>query len=733
MSKGVATIPPVPDQNHVFRDFAGINTQAKRQAIQQNEFSWLENLMPVGHGNLVTVPACSAALAVVASGMCYYMHDYNLNNANYMFMATNTGRAYQVALASPYTRTLIGAAFSNAGLEIAQWKNERIMIADPVNGLYSWDGTLLTGPGALVSITITNPGAAYTAIPTISFTGGGGTGATAVAHMELAGAQTVSAIGTGYTPGDIATLVGGTFSTVGKVAVATVKLASAAINAAGTGYVIADTITLAGGTFSVAAVLTVATVNGGGGVLTFTITNRGNYTVKTAAFTQGSTSGIGVGATFQNGLWGVNSVSVYQAGDYSVLPAAAVATTGGGTGFTITPAYDVLSAVVTSGGTVPYAAPPTVVFSSGAAAGTAVLMDVLNAEHVATFSDRVWVSYRRTISFTAPNSYFDTNPANSAGSFIVTDATLHSNITQLISANQFLYFTGVDSVNVIGDVSVNSDGVTIFSNTNLTASVGTEFSYTLIPYFRSIWLANKSGVYAISGSTPQKMSDPLDGIMRLTNFTVAPSGGTVMLENILCTAFLFQYNDNSLERPLLALFFNKKWFVASQGDDLTLIAGGENDGLQNLYGTDGTSLFQLFSDTDTVVDWKLQSAYWDLRDVLRTKQAMMFGFEIDVPMQAGTVHFNIDRLFNQPPYFVTQSYDVTVGPNLTWINDAGEVALWMNDSGDIVDWIGSVTGYLMNMQDGSNFGKYLGVTMTSEDVIGTISSVMLRYIYRENE
>ena len=180
---------PVPEnavfKNHVFRDFGGINTQAKRQAIKADEFAWIENIMPIGHGNALIVPARSAALAAVGSGVCNYMDDYNIGGLNYMFMSTDTGNAYQVALASPFTVTHIGSIFSNSGVEIAQWKNERILIIDPVLGYYSWDGVTLASNGSLVSATVT-VGGSYTVVPTWTVTGGGGVGGAVSSVMGLA-------------------------------------------------------------------------------------------------------------------------------------------------------------------------------------------------------------------------------------------------------------------------------------------------------------------------------------------------------------------------------------------------------------------------------------------------------------------------------------------------------------------------------------------------------------------
>ena len=37
-------------QNNSLRDFQGVNTQAARQVIGDNQFAWLENVQPVGFG-----------------------------------------------------------------------------------------------------------------------------------------------------------------------------------------------------------------------------------------------------------------------------------------------------------------------------------------------------------------------------------------------------------------------------------------------------------------------------------------------------------------------------------------------------------------------------------------------------------------------------------------------------------------------------------------------------------
>lgn len=648
-----------PKQNHVFREFKGINTQSARQAILPGEFSWLENVQPIGFGNAKAVADLSLALASLPVGGCEYMRDYNRNGVNYMFMATTSGRAFEVAIDFPNGVTEITDSmvpqFSGALVRIDQWENSRIVIIDPVNGYFTWDGATLSGSGELVGLTITNNGSGYTAIPTISFTGGGGVGAAAMAVMGLDAPPAINTAGTGYVPNDILTFVGGT-GTPAKLRVTTIGM---------------------------------------GGAIT--------------------------------------AVSVFDSGAYTVLPTAPVAVTGGtGTAADFTPTYEVDSANVTDGGSVPYDAPPTVIFSTGAAAADALIIDFPGGgEHIAVFAGRVWISKNRTLIYSAPDSYTNFSDAG-AGSTIITDPTLRSSITQLISANNFLYFTGINSVNVIGDVAINTDGETIFSNTNLSASIGTNLDLAIFPYYRSILMQNRAGVYSVYGATPTKASDKLDGITPKIDFASQISGGQVMLENILCAAFLFQYFDELETRPLLTLFFGGKWFLASQGNDITLIASSEKNGIAALFGTDGQNFYQLFARPDYPVPWTIQGKLWDMEQLWKDKAVTKFGFEMNAIDSDGQVNILLEALISQGPsqFYSATPYIVDVSGVVTWINDDDEVVEWENDDLDTVEWLGE--GYFLDMEDGDIYGNYVGFTMSSDNVRGNLYSFLLEYTFRES-
>jgi len=249
------------------------------------------------------------------------------------------------------------------------------------SGAHVSNGVKITSGGsAIEAVTVTNAGS-YSAIPTASILGPG-VGATLVTHMK-ANSVTGVAAGSGYAPGNTITLTGGTFSQAIIVTITTTKLVSIAVNAAGTGYAVNDTITLSGGAGATPAVLTVTGVSTGA-ITSVSISNAGSYTTNSATFTQASTSGSGTGATFNTALFGVNTKTDSNTGNYTVLPSNPVAqgsTSGSGTGYTANVVWGVLSVAVSAGGQ-GYSPASRLVFSAGAASGSLTLGPVENSKVV---------------------------------------------------------------------------------------------------------------------------------------------------------------------------------------------------------------------------------------------------------------------------------------------------------------------------------------------------------------
>ena len=638
----------------VVKNFTSLNTKANRTAIKEDEFAWIENAMPIGYGNIKIVPSQSAVKdtggnVIAFANTVSFLTSANIDVNDYILGFETNGRAQYVKLDTGGTANIANVAsagtFSSGNVSAAQYKNQRVIIGDPDKGLFTWDGANVSSIGAVGFIGITNAGAGYVTTPSVTIS----------APQETTGNVQATAE---------ATILGNVVSTI-------------TLTNAGQGYTLPPTVTIAGGgattgataisslvTFKTGTVSVVINTSGTG------YTNSANVTVTIGDATGYTTRAVG------NAIVGGGQITQ-------------ILMSNPGAGYTS--ASNVAVVIVDSSGTP----------GSGATATGIINLDQI--VDVATFSGRVWVAAGRTVYYSAAGSYSDFTSV-SAGSLVLTDSTLHGNIKGLLSANNFLYIFGDDSINVFSDLRVTTSGATLFTNTNVSASVGTKRIYAIFPYFRSVLFMNDYGIYALVGSTTSKISDQLDGIFPFIDFTKPLSAGQVLLNNILCAAFSFTYIDPlSISRSIQAVFFEKKWFITSQGS-LTYITSVPLSGLINLYGTTGTELYRLYSDSSGNVASTIRTALMPMDDPIRTKQALKFGIEATLN-NASTISVTVDSEAGSSPVY-------TLDNRVIWYNNSLAAIPWQNNSSATIGWITS-NGYALYKSDAQQYGKYLGLTITS--------------------
>jgi hypothetical protein len=627
----------------VVKQFKGVNTKANRTAIGDDEFSWIENAMPIGYGNIKITPTYSNVGSVTFSNTVTFYCSANIGLIDYLVAFEADGSAEYVRLDTNVKGT-IGAAgtFSASGVNISQWKNDRILIADPAKGYFTWDGVSLVFIGGVGQVGIVQGGSAYTSAPAVIISApntANGVQATAVAAItaNVVSSITITESGTGYTSAPTVTFNGGGGSGANAIAGITTfatGTVSVLVTAGGTGYTNASNLTV--------------TIAGGGG------TNAaGQGIVSGGLVTQVVMTNVGSGYTNQA------NITVTIAG-------------GGGT--------------------------------------NATAKAIINLEPIVgiqSFSGRVWIANGRTVTYSGAGSYSNFTSI-SAGQVTLTDATLHGNITQLLSANNFLYIFGDDSINVFSDVRVTNAGTTLFTNTNVSASVGSKLQYAIYPYFRSVLFMNNYGIYALVGSTTTKISDPLDGVFPYIDFDYPVYAGQVLLNNILCAAFNFKYTGglgvSSSSRYIQAIFFEKKWFFTSAGNDLAYITSAPLGGKINLYGSNGNSCVRLYSDVSSSINSYIQTSLNPMKDPIRTKQALKVG--IEATLSTGTeITVTVDSETGS-------STPVLLGQLVNWINNLSVPIPWINNSSAVISWYGG-SGYTLYKTDAKQWGKYLGMTVTS--------------------
>lgn len=734
--------PEQRKQYQVVKAFKALNTKANRTAIADEEFSWIENIQPIGFGNLKVVPQVAnvtiSGNTVTWTNTVQTLNSWNINNQDYIFAFQSDGSAQYYNITSGTQGNIAAAGtFSSSGVRVRQWKNDRIIISDPSKGYSTWNATDLIKVGCISTIGITNAGAGYTTAPTVTISAPNqtnGVQATAVASISNASGTIISAqitaVGSGYTSLPTVTIAPPTsqfgVQAQGSPTISGGTVVAIAITNPGSGYTTTPSITITGGGGSSA---TANAVLGSGLVSAITITNPGSGYTATPTVTI-SGGGATTNATAVAGFLTFNTGAV------------GILLTNGGTGYTTAPTVNITAApgggtnatanAIVNGGVVTqivvtnpgagYTSAPTITFSGGSgnnAAATGVYTADSSVD-ISSFQGRVWIAQGRTVFYSAAGSYNDFVTV-SAGNLNLQDDTLHSKITALISANNFLYVFGDDSINVFSDVRVGTTGLTTFTNTNVSASVGSRRIDAIFPYFRSLLFMNDYGVYALVGATTTKLSDSLDGIFPLIDFTQPVSGGQVLLNNILCAAFSFTYNDPiNGARQLQAVFFDKKWFLTSQGTLTHITSAPLANGI-NMYGTAGTNLVKLYGNSTSKISTMLQTALWPLTDIIRDKQALKFGVEATLT-NGLLLNVTVDSQSNTSP-----TYSLT---NVVyWVNNSGATITWTNNSVDTIGWYGGA-GYQLYKSDAQQYGKYLGLTLTSTSPAFTYNTFEMEYELR---
>ena len=706
----------------VTKQFKGINSKNNRTAIDETEFSWLENIMPLGYGNLKALNAPDNQ-SVAFGNTVTQLFSVNINNKDYALAFQADGRCEYVDLATNTKGNVaVTSTFSNSGMRVSQWKSERALILDPAKGYYTWNGTNLVFVGSVGFIGLVSGGAGYTEAPAVIISApndANGVQATAVCTITQGsgGVKFVSVtnVGSGYTSvPDVAigapNLPGGTQATAVATTLSNTVVLITVTNS-GSGYTTAPSVTITGGGgASATANSTIAT--GTINAVILTEAGSGYTSPPTVTFSGGGGSGANA----------VSSLVTFKKGTVSVL------ITGGGVGYTnasnlsvtisgggganaaatgIISGGQVVQAVMTNPGSGYTNASNITVTITGGGGSNATAKAIINLDDntgVQSFSGRVWIAAGRNVYYSGAGSYSDFTSV-SAGTVSLTDATLRSNIVNLLSANNFLYIFGEDSINVFSDVRVTTAGTTLFTNTNVSASVGTKLPYAIFPYFRSVLFMNDYGVYALVGSTTSKLSDALDTVVENIDYNFDVTSGQVLLNNTLCAAFNVRYTgDSAGGRFIQMIFFEKKWFVSSQGA-IKHITALPIDGQGLIYGTTGTDLFKLYSNVSATIATTAATALHAMGDPIRDKQALKVGIEATASNNYPFIfNMTVDNENRSSPAYTLSSF-------VTWVNNSNSTISWLNNSSNIVQW--GTVGYNLYKTDAQQYGKYLGMTVTS--------------------
>lgn len=500
-----------------------------------------------------------------------------------------------------------------------------------------------------------------------------------------------------------------------------------------------------GGKYTTTPTVTLTTVSGAGsgatatatltnGVVTaINLTNPGTgYTATSiveVTFSGGSpTAGLVTSAFILTGGAGYTSAPTVTINSSSGTGATATATIANGvvTAITITnegSGYTDATLAFSGGGTPTTAAIAQPIVSTLAAATINVWPFITpNNTTLAIFEGRVFLAQKNILTYTGTLGYDDFNTANASGTFIISDTDLINNVTALRSLNNYLYIIGDNSVKQIGNLTV-TNSITQFTLVTLSSDQGTTFQASIVSYNRLLLFCNTVGVYAVYGSSVEKISNDMDGVFRLVDFTQEPVAAINDINNIHTFMLLVKYKDPlSVTRSIILSFMDKKWFIISQGNSLKYMTTCVINGVTETFGTSSNDITRLLADFASPISFLVRTALSPHGKPFLGKttwayvvaQTAKFGTPITLTIESERNNV----IINYTPQGLTIGF-VGSGP-----------IQFINNTGDDVDFFGANGfSYQTSQQSIVNVGGvYLGATLQGNVANFSLNTIMLAYL-----
>lgn len=759
-----------PVETKYFRKWKGINTKAQRNAIPEDCFYDLTNLIPIGDANVHTVPDISASLVNYASDTIYWLQYANINSTDYLFAFGGSGAIYAYNIAANTSAQInVGTPLSGFNTRMDQWKNQLVLFADST-GYYSWNGTTFTGP-------YTGGTAADTAVVSATVSGATGTLLFQSTPINLYNGAVVSL--SGFTPS----------GWNGKFPVTQLTLPTVSSALINTAFTLGTIVFSSAHNLATGAIVTLTGFVSTGWNATFTATvvnsttitipftaaptialpsiTNGNAVGTTCTLTFATPHGLSTGQYIT--LFNMNPAGWNGQWQVTVTNSTQVTFTNPGSPSNATSPYGtaVVSNATTLGTitvgnmwTISFTSAPSTATVIGTALGPGLLpqnasspyAQYLTSPDIAVFSNRVWIYSDRALYVSAINSYTDFTLLDGAVVQQLTDPQIRGQLVRMLSANGYLYLLGKSSIFVISDVYIPNGAVPpapVFSVLNVQGTTGCDQPASVFVMNRDLMFANSYGLYRLTGVTAEKISEDLDGTFQFVNTQTGSgglqiSGGISTVENILNASFLIrQINDPVFgTRTIVANYFDKKWWFANYNSTLTVnssgnasiteatsgtltfIAWGLNGSLPSLYGLKNNNLYQLYQNNSSAPLTRWTTALWPMDDPLADKEVYRAGAEITA-FAAGIVYMTLDTP-NTSNQFLVQTPGTT-----SWVNVQGSITAWQNNSAVVVGW--SNSSYTLFVNDGQGgYGKYVGFTgYVNAGAIYELNSNMMDYALRK--
>lgn len=330
-------------------------------------------------------------------------------------------------------------------------------------------------------------------------------------------------------------------------------------------------------------------------------------------------------------------------------------------------------------------APPMLTGDFTGSTSTPMPSDLPGILAMEVYKERLWVVGATVVSFSAPGNGANFSTAAGGGEFAYYGDQLTGSYTDIAASAGYLWLFGDSSVQTIYNVLLNGAGTvtdpftTTFLNSNVDPQVGHAFYRKVGIWSRAFTLWQSPGLFRLYGGSGRLISNKLapmfdqGRVPSIDTSVITPSMAPLDLFGMRWMLFNAMFVDPWGQKRTLMLVFTDQtqeaaavqapiWTVATQGIELTEIGGYESGGHCSVYGTDGSSLYQLFDGPDPALVKRLSTKAYtganvltnkDFRNVyLKVRDNEMFGVSIRGTMTAqdgDAVGGEAELSFDVPP------------------------------------------------------------------------------------
>jgi len=244
------------------------------------------------------------------------------------------------------------------------------------------------------------------------------------------------------------------------------------------------------------------------------------------------------------------------------------------------------------------------------------------------YQERLWVMGQTVISFSAPTNGADFSTGSGGGSFGYHGDKLVRTRTDLAAAGNFLYLFNDSSIDVVGNIQLIGTGTvfapftTAFQLANVDPQNGNRFYRPVGHWGNAFTLWNGAGLYGFQGQNAQLISQKIINLfLTIDNNPFEPTMCPADIHGRRYMLFLGTFTDPwQVKRPLILAWDGGIWVVASQNLNLTQIGSYEENSCIEAYGTDGTSLYQLFARADPALPKLISTKAYKGPNLITDKQ-----------------------------------------------------------------------------------------------------------------